>query len=81
MVFLQQVGAEISLTSQSLFMGHHSLPLIAQEQVDSGIRRLISAGYTVHLPLDRRKERGEGLTRYRTARGDCDSTPSSARIA
>jgi len=41
MDFLQRVGAEISLTSQSLNIGHHSFPLRGQEP--EVVQRLINA--------------------------------------
>jgi hypothetical protein len=43
MDFLQKVGAEISLTTQSLHIGHYSFPLRGQEPETSTFRRLINA--------------------------------------
>ena len=43
MDFLQRVGAEISLTTQSLNIGHYSFPLKSREQGDLTDRRLINA--------------------------------------
>ena len=43
MDFLQRVGAEISLTTQSLNTGRYSFPLKSREQVDLTVQRLINA--------------------------------------
>jgi hypothetical protein len=43
MDFLQQVGAEISLTTQLLHIGHCSFPLSGQERGVSTFRRLANA--------------------------------------
>jgi hypothetical protein len=84
MDFLQRVGAEISLTAHSLFIGHRSFPLKSQGQGAPETRRLITDGQTE--PLDRdREERGVELV------GDWEGTvelagavtvpPLSVRIA
>jgi len=49
MDFLQRVGAEISLTSRSLCIGHCSFPLRGQELGVSEVRRLANAGQTRSL--------------------------------
>jgi len=46
-------GAEISLTAQLLFTDHYSFPLKSQELEFSGTQRLITAGQTESLCLDR----------------------------
>ena len=46
MDFLQRVGAEISLTTQSLCIDHYSFPLRGRESEVSGVRRLINAEQT-----------------------------------
>jgi hypothetical protein len=43
MDFLQRVGAEISLTTQSLHIGRYSFPLKSREREDPTVRRLINA--------------------------------------
>jgi len=57
--FLQAVGAEISLTAHSLFIGHCYFPLKSQEQGATETQRLITEGQTD--PLDRDQERGVEL--------------------
>jgi hypothetical protein len=54
MDFLQQVGAEISLTGQSLCMGHCFFPWRGQEPEVSTVQCLINAGQK-ELALVRRK--------------------------
>jgi hypothetical protein len=44
MDFLQRVGAEISLTEQSLHIGHYSFPFRGQDRGVSDVQRLINAG-------------------------------------
>ena len=53
MDFLQQVGAEISLTAHSLFIGHCSFSLKRQGHGASETQRLITDGQTEPLGLDR----------------------------
>jgi len=52
MDFLQQVGAEISLTTQSLNIGRYSFPLMDRGQGVSTVRRLINAGSEGSSSLD-----------------------------
>jgi len=52
MDFLQQVVAEISLTTQSLSIGRYSFPLMSREQGISTVRRLINAGSEESSSLD-----------------------------
>jgi len=59
MYFLQQVGAEISLTTQSLNIGSHTFPLRGRERGVSPVRRLITAGSEGSLSLDQ-EERENG---------------------
>jgi hypothetical protein len=44
MDFLQRVGAEISLTEQSLYIGHYSFPLRGQDWGVLEVQHLINAG-------------------------------------
>ena len=84
MDFLQQVGAEISLTAQSLCTDRYSFPLRGRESEVSDIRRLINAKQMGSLSPDQ-EERGAGSV------GDWEGTvelagtvtvpPLSARIA
>jgi hypothetical protein len=55
MDFLHRVGAEISLTAQSLYMGRYSFPLRGQELVFSEVQRLITAGQTRPVCDDRKE--------------------------
>ena len=59
MDFLQQVGAEISLTAHSLFI-ESSFPLKSQGQGSPETQRLITDGQTEPLGLDQ-EERGVEL--------------------
>jgi len=52
MDFVQQVGAEISLTSQSLNICSHSFPLRGRERGVSPVRHLITVGFGGSLNLD-----------------------------
>jgi len=52
MDYLQQVGAEISLTTQSLNIGCYSFPLMSREQGISKFRRLIAVGSEGFPSLD-----------------------------
>ena len=56
MDFLQRVGAETSLTSRSLCMGHCSFPLRDQELGVSEVRRLANTGQTRSLCPGQEKE-------------------------
>jgi hypothetical protein len=56
--FLQQVGAEISLTAQSLYIDRYSFPLRGRESEVSDVRRLINAEQTKSLCPD---QKGLGL--------------------
>ena len=60
MDFLQLVGAEISLTTQSLCIDRYSFPLRGRESEVSGVRRLINAEQTGPLSPDQ-EEKGVGL--------------------
>jgi len=61
MDFLQQVGAEISLTTQSLNTGRYSFPLMSREQGISKIRYLITAGSEGTSSLDTEETGGESV--------------------
>ena len=84
MDFLHRVGAEISLTDQSLFMGRYSFPLRGQELGFPEVQRLITAGQTGPLCADRKEGESEPV-------GDWEGTvelaetvtvpPLSVRIA
>jgi len=84
MDFLQRVGAEISLTTQSLCIDRYSFPLRGRESEVSDVRRLINAEQTEPLSPDQ-EERGVGFV------GDWEGTvelaetvtvpPLSVRIA
>ena len=52
MDFLQRVGAEISLTTQLLYISHCSFPLRGQEAEVSTVQRLINAGREESSSLD-----------------------------
>ena len=56
MDFLQRVGAEISLTTQSLCIDRHSFPLRGQESEVSNVRRLINAEQTESLSPDQEEK-------------------------
>ena len=60
MDFLQRVGAEISLTTQSLCIDRYSFPLRGRELEVSDVRRLINAEQTGPLSPDQ-EERGVGF--------------------
>jgi len=60
MDFLQQVGAEICLTAQSLCIDRYSFPLRGRESEISDVRRLINAEQTGSLSPDQEEE-GLGL--------------------
>ena len=60
MDFLQRVGAEISLTAHSLFIGQCSFPLKSQGQGAPETQRLITDGQTEPLGRDQ-EERGVEL--------------------
>ena len=60
MDFLRQVGAEISLTTQSLCIDRYSFPLRCRESEFSDVRRLINAEQTEPLNPDQEK-RGVGF--------------------
>jgi hypothetical protein len=57
MDFLKRVGAEISLTAQSLNIGRHTFPLRGRECEVSKLRRLINAEPEEISSLD--QEEGE----------------------
>jgi hypothetical protein len=59
MDFLQRVGAEISLTTQSLNIGRYSFPLKSREQGDSTVQRLINAELGGPPNLGSEEENGE----------------------
>jgi hypothetical protein len=59
MDFLQQVGAEISLNAQALYIGPYSFPLNSPEQGTSTVRRLINAKQE-RSPSLGREEEGDG---------------------
>jgi len=59
MYFVQQVGAEISLTTQSLNIGRYSFPLMIREQGVSKIRHLITVGSEGSSSLDPEEMEGE----------------------
>jgi hypothetical protein len=59
MDFLQRVGAEISLTAQSLSIGHYTFPLSDREYGISKVQRLITAGPEEISGLD--QEEGESV--------------------
>ena len=61
MDFLQRVGAEISLTAQSLYIGHCSFPLRGQEADVSTVQRLINAGREESFSLDPEEEKVESV--------------------
>jgi len=61
MDFLQQVGAEISLTTQSLNIGRCSFPLMSREQGVSKVRHLITAGSEGSSSLDPEETGGESV--------------------
>ena len=84
MDFLQRVGAEISLTTQLLYISHCSFPLRGQEAEVSTVQRLINAGREESSSLDLEEEKVESV-------GDWEGTvelaetvtvpPFSVRIA
>jgi len=55
MDFLHRVGAEISLTAHSLYMGRYSFPLRGQELRFSEVQCLITAGQTRPVCADRKE--------------------------
>ena len=60
MDFLQRVGAEINLTTQSLCIDHYSFPLRGREPEVSDVGHLINAEQTEPLSPDQ-EERGVGF--------------------
>jgi hypothetical protein len=61
MDFLQQVGVEIRLTAQLLYIGHYSLLLRGQEPEVSTVQRLINAGQTEFPCLDHEEREDESV--------------------
>ena len=78
MDFLQRVGAEISLTSQSLCIGHCSFPLKGQELGVSEVQRLANAGQTRSLGPDQEEKEEESVDAWEgtVELAEADSTPS-----
>jgi hypothetical protein len=78
MDFLQRVGAEISLTSQSLYIGHCSFPLRGQESEVWAVLRLINAEHGESSGLGSKEEKVEPVGDWEgtVELAETDSTPS-----
>ena len=78
MDFLQQVGAEISLTTQPLNIGRYSFPLMSREQGVSKIRHLITVGSEGSPSLDPEEMEGEPVEDWEgtVELAETDGTPT-----
>ena len=84
MDFLRRVGAEISLTTQSLNIGHYTFPLKDRECGVSKVRRLITAEPEETSDLDQEEGEDEPVWDWESTVGLAETVtvpPLSVRIA